>query len=182
MSSSNHAPDVYKQLLILVDHAPAGMKNELLPMLAMVRQEMPNTRVVLGLRDIIDSPVVAAKLRYVGYVGRPAAAAVDQPWPGLHDAPGLRVLVTVGGGGDGHAMMAAYLDALAALPPQATSSLLVPGPLMSAGQMDALRRAVAGRHLLRPAARAGTIADRSATDTERPGQSRSGLPSFFVAI
>jgi predicted glycosyltransferase/glycosyltransferase involved in cell wall biosynthesis len=50
-------PDV-----ILVDHAPAGMKNELLPMLAAVRQEMPRTRVVLGLRDIIDSPDVVCKL------------------------------------------------------------------------------------------------------------------------
>ena len=50
-------PDV-----ILVDHAPAGMKNELLPMLAAVRQEMPGTRVMLGLRDIIDSPDVVRRL------------------------------------------------------------------------------------------------------------------------
>ena len=50
-------PDV-----IVVDHAPAGMKHELLPTLAAVRQEMPHTRVVLGLRDIIDSPDVVRRL------------------------------------------------------------------------------------------------------------------------
>ena len=175
-------PDV-----IVVDHAPAGMKHELLPTLAAVRQEMPHTRVVLGLRDIIDSPdvvrrlwqdeeiyellehaydcilvygsrelfdvaeayrlppKVAAKLRYVGYVGRPAPAPLDAPWPGMEHAPGLRVLVTAGGGGDGYGVMAAYLEALAGLPVQATASLLVPGPLMSAGHTAALERAVAKR-------------------------------------
>lgn len=44
-------PDV-----LLVDHAPAGMKGELLPALALIRREMPNTKVVLGLRDILDEP------------------------------------------------------------------------------------------------------------------------------
>ncbi len=175
-------PDV-----IVVDHAPSGMKQELLPMLAAVRQEMPQTRVVLGLRDIIDSPeavcglwqdeeiyalldhaydcilvygsrelfdvaaayrlppAVAAKLRYVGYVGRAAPVTADAPWPGMGDAPGLRVLVTAGGGGDGYAMMAAYLDALAALPVQTTASLLVSGPLMSEQQRAALEHAATQR-------------------------------------
>ncbi len=175
-------PDV-----IVIDHAPAGMKNELLPMLAAVRQEMPDTRVVLGLRDIIDAPevvcrlwqeeetyellehaydqimvygsrdlfdlaasyrlpsTVAAKLRYVGYVGRPAAARVDAPWPGLEAAPGKRVLVTAGGGGDGYGMMLAYLNALASLPVHATASLLVPGPLMPHEQVEALRHLAAAR-------------------------------------
>ena len=175
-------PDV-----IVVDHAPAGMKNELLPMLAAVRQEMPDTRVVLGLRDIIDAPevvcrlwqeeetyellehaydqimvygsrdmfdlaasyrlpaTVAAKLRYVGYVGRPAAARVDAPWPGLEAAPGKRVLVTAGGGGDGYGMMLAYMAALAALPVHATASLLVPGRLMPPEQVEALTRLAAVR-------------------------------------
>ena len=44
-------PDVF-----LVDHAPAGMKGELLPALAHIRREQPSTLTVLGLRDIIDSP------------------------------------------------------------------------------------------------------------------------------
>ncbi|MHB1869838.1 MAG: glycosyltransferase family protein [Steroidobacteraceae bacterium] len=44
-------PDVF-----LVDHAPAGMNGELLSTLALIRNEMPETRTVLGLRDILDSP------------------------------------------------------------------------------------------------------------------------------
>lgn len=44
-------PDV-----LLVDHAPAGMKGELLPTLALIHREMPQTKVVLGLRDILDDP------------------------------------------------------------------------------------------------------------------------------
>jgi predicted glycosyltransferase len=50
-------PDV-----VLVDHAPAGMKGELLPTLALLRRELPATRVVLGLRDILDSPDIVRAL------------------------------------------------------------------------------------------------------------------------
>jgi predicted glycosyltransferase len=46
-------PDVF-----LVDHAPAGMNGELLSTLALIRNEMPRTRTVLGLRDILDGPAV----------------------------------------------------------------------------------------------------------------------------
>ena len=46
-----YRPDVF-----LVDHAPAGMNGELLPTLALIRRELPGTRVILGLRDILDSP------------------------------------------------------------------------------------------------------------------------------
>lgn len=45
-----YRPDVF-----LIDHAPAGMKGELLEALAFIREEMPATRTVLGLRDILDS-------------------------------------------------------------------------------------------------------------------------------
>jgi predicted glycosyltransferase/nucleoside-diphosphate-sugar epimerase len=44
-------PDVF-----LVDHAPLGMKGELGLALKMAREELPDTRVVLGLRDILDEP------------------------------------------------------------------------------------------------------------------------------
>ncbi|HQT63823.1 MAG TPA: glycosyltransferase [Acidocella sp.] len=44
-------PDIF-----LVDHAPAGMNGELLSALALMRRELPQTRVILGLRDILDSP------------------------------------------------------------------------------------------------------------------------------
>jgi predicted glycosyltransferase len=49
-------PDVF-----LVDHAPAGMNGELLSALALIRNEMPETRTVLGLRDILDSPAAVRK-------------------------------------------------------------------------------------------------------------------------
>lgn len=50
-------PDVF-----LVDHAPAGMNGELLSALALIRNEMPGTRTVLGLRDILDSPAAVRKV------------------------------------------------------------------------------------------------------------------------
>jgi predicted glycosyltransferase len=46
-------PDVF-----LVDHAPLGMKGELRLALEMAREKLPDTRVVLGLRDILDAPDV----------------------------------------------------------------------------------------------------------------------------
>jgi predicted glycosyltransferase len=45
------APDI-----VLVDHAPLGMKGELQPALDALRRESPQTRIVLGLRDILDEP------------------------------------------------------------------------------------------------------------------------------
>ncbi len=42
--------------ILLVDHAPAGMNAELLSTLAFIRREIPGTQVMLGLRDILDSP------------------------------------------------------------------------------------------------------------------------------
>ena len=44
-------PDVF-----LVDHAPLGIKGELAPALKMARKELPDTRVMIGLRDVIDDP------------------------------------------------------------------------------------------------------------------------------
>jgi nucleoside-diphosphate-sugar epimerase/predicted glycosyltransferase len=44
-------PDVF-----LVDHAPLGMKGELGLALQMAREELKHTRVILGLRDILDEP------------------------------------------------------------------------------------------------------------------------------
>ena len=52
-----HRPDVF-----LVDHAPAGMNGELLSTLALIRREMPGTRTILGLRDILDSPAIVREL------------------------------------------------------------------------------------------------------------------------
>lgn len=44
-------PDVF-----LVDHAPQGMKGELLPVFSALQNASPATRIVLGLRDVLDDP------------------------------------------------------------------------------------------------------------------------------
>ena len=52
-----YRPDVF-----LVDHAPAGMNGELLSTLALIRRELPHTRTIIGLRDILDSPAIVQKI------------------------------------------------------------------------------------------------------------------------
>jgi predicted glycosyltransferase len=44
----------YRPDVLVVDHAPAGMKGELLGALALLCDEMPTTKKILGLRDILD--------------------------------------------------------------------------------------------------------------------------------
>lgn len=39
---------------LLVDHAPAGLKGELLPALRALKRRSPRTRLIVGLRDIVD--------------------------------------------------------------------------------------------------------------------------------
>ena len=49
----NYAPDIF-----LVDHMPHGAMGELLPALEAMKHSRIHTRVILGLRDILDSPEV----------------------------------------------------------------------------------------------------------------------------
>ena len=42
--------------IVLVDHAPLGAKGEMLPALRRLRRHSPHTRIVLGLRDVLDEP------------------------------------------------------------------------------------------------------------------------------
>src|SRR5260370_13852041 len=51
----------FKPDLLLVDHAPLGMRGELRPALEYVRANLPQSRVVLGLRDILDEPAVVCR-------------------------------------------------------------------------------------------------------------------------
>jgi predicted glycosyltransferase len=46
----------FKPSLFLVDKAPLGLKREVVPTLRWLREHCPQTHVVLGLRDIMDSP------------------------------------------------------------------------------------------------------------------------------
>lgn len=48
----------YKPDVFLVDHAPHGMKGEVLPTLNALRVVMPNCLRVLGLRDIVDAGAI----------------------------------------------------------------------------------------------------------------------------
>ncbi|MBU2732493.1 glycosyltransferase family protein, partial [Acidithiobacillus ferridurans] len=105
---------------------------------------------VYGSRHLFDvvsayklSPKVAAKVRYCGYVAR----------TGLHGVPDVQVapsglpvvLVTVGGGGDGYALVDAYLEALRRIPQNTVHSIVVPGPLMPPDQYQTLARIAAQR-------------------------------------
>lgn len=47
--------------LVLVDHMPHGTLGELLPMLKVLRYQHPTTKIVLGLRDILDAPQVVTE-------------------------------------------------------------------------------------------------------------------------
>lgn len=42
--------------LVVVDHAPGGVKGEVVRALTAARRLLPDTRIVLGLRDIVDAP------------------------------------------------------------------------------------------------------------------------------
>ncbi len=48
--------------ILLVDHAPLGMKGELVPVFDALRAHAPNTRIVLGLRDVLDDPDTVRQL------------------------------------------------------------------------------------------------------------------------
>jgi predicted glycosyltransferase len=51
----------YQPDVLLVDHMPHGAMGELLPTLDAIRQSGMRTKVVLGLRDILDSPEIVSK-------------------------------------------------------------------------------------------------------------------------
>lgn len=162
-------PDV-----LLVDHAPRGMGGELLDVLTAVRHRSPDTRTVLGLRDVLDDPAtvrqswadhgvyellarsyddvvvygrqemfdvglayglpasIRARLHYCGYIGRREPAGephqrTESPF----------VLATAGGGGDGVEVLAAAIEASAAL---GIAARVVTGPLMSAADRCRLQQ------------------------------------------
>jgi predicted glycosyltransferase len=50
------AVDSLKPDLLLVDHLPAGIWGELIPAFQQLKEQSPHTRIVLGLRDILDEP------------------------------------------------------------------------------------------------------------------------------
>jgi predicted glycosyltransferase len=182
----------YHPHVVLVDHTPLGMRGELRATLRALRRESPATRVVLGLRDILDDEetvladwaregvlpmieecydriwvygtpdvfdprvryrfprAIAERVRFLGYVYRNGVVA--DPTPLRAEAAsrtGKLVVVTVGGGGDGHRIIRKYLSALAGYPNGTApfDSVIVTGPLMSERKCLALEAAAKERSL-----------------------------------
>jgi predicted glycosyltransferase len=169
--------------LLLVDKSPAGVQRELLPTLRYLKGCCPNTRLVLGMRDIEDSPratkaeweadgvlplledvydgillygdrlvfdpvaeydmspAASQKLIPVGYLGnvRPVKTR-ESVRADLNAGDRPLVVVTVGGGGDGFALIETYLEALRseALTPGEVQTVIVTGPLMAKEKRDLL--------------------------------------------
>jgi predicted glycosyltransferase len=154
--------------LMIVDKRPSGVDGELTSTLRELRRKHLPTKLVLGMRDILDEPertrrnlqnncsfetieefydevwiygsqsifdpvveygfpdAVARITRFCGYLKRPTAQLTREGGP-------PHVLVTTGGGGDGTAMIEAYLEGLASLPRNvALRTTVVFGPQMSA--------------------------------------------------
>ena len=170
---------VFDPHLFLVDKEPLGLCGEVRDTLAMMKAR--GTACVLGLRDVMDDPVLLEaewrrknvlptleafyddiwvyglpqicdplagiplstslrkRITYTGYLGRHVSEAAPVFVPEKIDDPFL--LVTVGGGGDGEAIIDWVLSAYEADPDLPYPALLVLGPFMgSQHQADFLRR------------------------------------------
>ena len=76
--------------LVIVDRHPLGIRRELEAPLLALRRTRPGARIVLGLRDVLDDPTVAAR-EWEGLGGADTLTPlVDQVWvygdPTVHDA------------------------------------------------------------------------------------------------
>jgi predicted glycosyltransferase len=174
-----HTAEAFRPNLFLVDKEPLGLKSEVVPTLAMLKQM--GSRLVLGLRDIMDEPTllsrewerkqvmpaleslydeiwvygleaiadplagldcppsVLRKMTYTGYIRRTLPRVDRPPERPFGEEPYL--LVTVGGGGDGEAVIDRVLSAYEHDPGIPHPALLVLGPFMtSARQREFIRR------------------------------------------
>lgn len=178
----------FEPQLILVDKKPFGVEEELAGALAALPAGMRRPKLVLLLRDILDSPeatmrvwrknhyfeaidrhyddvlvvgspavfdlrreyefppCAACKVHFCGYIGRqPSRRRREDVRAQLGAAAGAPlVLVTAGGGEDGDAMIAAYVEGLAALPAaRRPRSHIVFGPEMAADKRERIGRLAA---------------------------------------
>ena len=162
------AAETFQPDVAVVDKAPRGLCDELVPTLETLRRT--SCRIVLGLRDVEDRAVQRrwdesmrdAVLRYYDAVfvyGPPSSPDAleamgwsDFPLPVHHvgyvgrpvpsaapdDLPGEYLLATAGGGADGFRLLAAVLEAIAA-DPIGLPTLVVAGPMMAASEVERLR-------------------------------------------
>jgi predicted glycosyltransferase len=180
---TDFAPD-----LILVDKKPFGVEDELSGALVALQSRTRKPKLVLLLRDILDSPeattrvwrkngcfeaieayydevlvvgspeifdlrreyrfppFAAAKVTFCGYIARPAGRRsrvdVRRELEVREGQP--MVLVTPGGGEDGHALIDACLSGLRSLPAQRRPRThIVCGPEMADAQRAAIHRSAA---------------------------------------
>ncbi len=100
-----------------------------------------------ALFDVVEEyelpPAIADKLSYCGHVARPRPTVARTESESTSN--GKRVLVTVGGGGDGFPAIQTYLSALQRLNIRPEQSILVTGPLMPEDQQQYLEK-VASQH------------------------------------
>lgn len=168
--------------LFIVDKDPLGLKKEVLPTLQWIRRYLPNTRTILGLRDIMDDssviqndwkekgvykildklyseiwvygirefydPIreysipesISRKMTFTGYIPRkvPKQKAVQKiKKKHVRNSGQKLVVVTIGGGGDGYAVMHAYLSMLESENrPLPFKSVLITGPFMPRKEVD----------------------------------------------
>jgi predicted glycosyltransferase len=164
-----HTAEAFRPDLFLVDKEPIGLKAEVVPTLKMLKSM--GTRLVLGLRDIMDDPEVLSrewkhknvmpvlqtlyddiwvygleeiadplvgiacppsverKIVYTGYIRRTLPTAERSRDLPFGDEPYL--LVTVGGGGDGMAVVDWVLSAYEHDPALPCNALIALGPFMS---------------------------------------------------
>ncbi len=161
--------------LMIVDKRPGGVGGELIGTLQALRRCRRATKLVVGVRDILDEPertrasfrgaqvfetieqyydevwiygtreifdpiaeyefpeTIARKTRFCGYLKRPVTTVHRNGGP-------PHVLVTTGGGGDGSAMIEAYLEGLVSLPRRfALQTTVVFGPEMAGERRAVLR-------------------------------------------
>jgi predicted glycosyltransferase len=64
----------FRPNLLIVDKEPLGLKKEILPTLKWLRRSLPNTRTILGLRDIMDEASVIKR----DWEGKGIYAAMDE--------------------------------------------------------------------------------------------------------
>ncbi|MEM5789144.1 MAG: glycosyltransferase [Syntrophobacteraceae bacterium] len=170
----------------IVDKAPMGLKREVMDTLHWLREEYPQCKTVLGLRDIMDDPEstveewtskgiydvmrtlydeiwvygcsdfydavheyripddIASKTFFTGYIQRnvPSRDKILATRTSLKIGDNEKlILVTTGGGGDGHYAIDAFLSAFdpaSGCKPQDIRGVVVTGPFVPEGRYQAI--------------------------------------------
>ena len=167
--------EIFKPDMLIVDKVPLGLKGELEETLGMLKQR--GCSLVLGLRDVMDSPerldeewgpkdvlsqvatiydrlwiygtrefwhplkgldvpsAIESRISFTGYLRRYAAIKSS---PSQHSFTNPYVLATVGGGGDGEALIGQVLKAYESDNTIPYPALLVLGPFMKNPARDAI--------------------------------------------